>query len=74
MILLVNFMSNYGLFISGSKDSNWLREDDRSIAIWKSREEAEKWRKNHTVAPQKYEVKKVTPKIIKKDIEEMNES
>jgi hypothetical protein len=55
----------YGLFIIDSED--WLREADKTIAIWETSEDAEKWRKNQTVFPNKYSVKKVTPKIIKED-------
>lgn len=67
-------MSNFGLSFSGSKGSDWIREDDKSIAIWKSREEADRWRRNHTVYPSKYEVKKVTASTIRKDKEDYNES
>jgi len=55
----------YGLFILDSED--WLREADKTIATWESSEDAEKWRKNQTVFPNKYSVIKVTPKIIKED-------
>lgn len=67
-------MSNFGLLIAGSKENDWLREDDKSIALWKSREEADRWRRNHTVHPSKYEVKKVTASTIRKDKEDYNES
>jgi hypothetical protein len=60
----------YGLYIFESGD--WLREADKSISIWPSSEEAEKWRKNYTVHPSKYSVKKVDSKIINEDLSEMS--
>ena len=60
----------YGLyFINSEKKSDWLREVDKSIAVWESESEAEKWRKNHTVVPSKYSVKKVNKKVIEEDAE-----
>jgi hypothetical protein len=60
----------YGLhFTNTSKEEDWLRESDKSICIWNSADEADDWRKKHTVNPKIYDVKKVTPKIIKEDQE-----
>ena len=60
----------YGLVITESGD--WLRESNKTIALWESQEEAERWRKHQTVFPNKYSVKKVTPKIIKEDSEALD--
>lgn len=58
----------FGLFfVNSHNNEDWLRESDKSISIWSSQKEADEWRKNHTVNPQKYIVKKVTPKIIQED-------
>ena len=60
----------YGLYFTNtSKQEDWLRESDKSISIWNSADEADNWRKNHTVNPKIYIVKKVTSKIIKYDQE-----
>jgi hypothetical protein len=60
----------YGLyFINSEKKSDWLRESDKSIAIWDTESEADKWRRNHTVNPSKYTVKKVNKKVIDEDME-----
>jgi hypothetical protein len=61
----------YGLnFENANKINDWMRESDKSISIWESQEEADEWRKNHTVFPNKYTVKRVTPRIIKEDQEQ----
>lgn len=58
----------FGLFfVNSNNDEDWLRESDKNISVWSSQKEADDWRKNHTVNPQKYTVKKVTPKIIQED-------
>jgi len=63
----------FGLhFTNANKEEDWIRESDQSISIWETPEEAEKWRKSHTVTPSKYSVKKVTPKIIKEDSEALD--
>lgn len=60
----------YGLyFINSEKKHEWLRENDKSISVWDSESEAEKWRKNHTVTPSKYTVKKVNKKVLDEDAE-----
>lgn len=49
----------FGLqFTNANKEEDWIRESDQSISIWETPEEAEKWRKSHTVTPSKYSVKK----------------
>jgi hypothetical protein len=60
----------YGLYITSSGD--WLREADKSISLWNTIEDADKWRRNYTVFPKKYEAKRVTPKIIREDSESIN--
>jgi hypothetical protein len=66
-------MAKYGLFFeNSSKQKDWLRESDKTIAVWDTPEEAEKWRKSHTVYPNKYSVKKVTSKIIEEDSKDIN--
>lgn len=57
----------YFVHLNGNED--WLRESDKSISIWPSEKEADRWRKNHTVNPNRYEVRKVTPKILKEDFD-----
>lgn len=58
----------FGLYlINSAKDPDWLRESDKSISIWETVDEAEKWRKTNTVVPSKYSVKKITKKIIEED-------
>lgn len=65
----------YGLyFINSEKKSDWLRETDKSIAVWDSESEADKWRRNYTVVPSKYTVKKVTKKVIENDMNDVEES
>lgn len=60
----------FGLFfINSAGDEDWLRESNREISIWDSSTEADKWRRDHTVFPNKYEVRRVTPKILKEDEE-----
>ena len=60
----------FGLyFINSAGTPDWLRESDKSISIWNTSKEADDWRKEYTVIPNKYEVKKVTPKILKEDRE-----
>jgi hypothetical protein len=60
----------YGLhFINAKGEEDWLRESSKDISTWESSKDADDWRKNHTVNPNGYEVRKVTPKIIKSDIE-----
>jgi hypothetical protein len=61
----------FGLFfVNANGEEDWMRESDRSISLWASQKEADDWRKNHTVNPNRYNVKKVTPKIIAKDLED----
>lgn len=63
----------FGLFLTNSsKESDWLREADKSICIWETVEEADEWRRKYTVDPKKYTVKRVTPKIIREDQELIN--
>lgn len=58
----------FGLYFKNSNGLyDWIREPDRSISIWSDKGAADSWRKTHTVSPAKYEVKKVTPKVIKED-------
>ena len=49
-----------------------MRESDKSISIWESQKEADDWRRNHTVNPQRYDVKRVTPRILKEDKEQFS--
>jgi len=60
-------MSKFGLFIVNGDKDDWMRESDKSISIWDSKEEAESWRKNYTVHPSKYQVKLVSSKTLKED-------
>jgi hypothetical protein len=61
----------YGLhFENANKQMDWMRESDKTISIWESESEADSWRRNHTVFPNKYTVKRVTPKIIENDKEQ----
>jgi len=62
----------YGLhFTNSAKELDWLRETDKSISVWNTQDEADDWRKKHTVNPKIYTVKKVTSKIIKEDQEKI---
>jgi len=61
----------FGLYIEHSDE--WMRESDNTISVWKTTEEADKWRRNHTVVPSKYQVKKVTEKIIENDYKMFSE-
>jgi hypothetical protein len=64
----------FGLFFTNANnEEDWMRESNRSISIWNSQKEADDWRKNHTVNPNKYEVKRVTPKIIAEDHKAFND-
>ena len=47
----------YGLWCKNLKD--WMMENKNDIAYWDSDKEADKWRRNHTVHPDSYEVKKL---------------
>lgn len=47
----------YGLWCINSKC--WMMESRHDIALWDSDKEADKWRRNHTVHPDNYLVKKV---------------
>jgi hypothetical protein len=58
----------YGLYIKKADDGEWMRESDKSISLWDNIKEANDWRKNHTVFPERYIVKEVTAKIIKEDM------
>jgi len=63
----------FGLhFTNSNGDEDWMRESDKSISIWESQKEADDWRRNHTVNPQGYDVKRVTPRILKEDKEQYN--
>lgn len=55
----------FGLYIDQSDE--WMRESDKTISIWETADEADKWRRNHTVHPSKYQVKKVTHKVLEED-------
>lgn len=58
----------YGLhFISANKEEDWIRESNRYISQWNTYEDADDWRKKHTVSPKNYTVKKITSKILKED-------
>ena len=59
----------YGLYFKNSQNEpDWLRESDMSISVWSTQKDADYWRKSHTVNPSKYEIKEVTEKIIKEDM------
>jgi hypothetical protein len=63
----------FGLhFTNSNGDEDWMRESDKSISIWESQKEADDWRRNHTVNPQRYDVKRVTPRILKEDKEQFS--
>ena len=47
----------YGLWCKNLKD--WMMENKNDVAYWDSDKEADKWRRNHTVHPDSYEVKKL---------------
>lgn len=67
-------MSKFGLYINDDKNPDWMRESDRTISVWDNKEEAEKWRKTHTVNPSRYEVRLLSKRKIKEDQEKDNES
>lgn len=63
----------FGLYFENAQhQKDWLRESDMKISVWDSIKEADNWRKNHTVNPNKYIVKEVTKKILLEDANETN--
>jgi hypothetical protein len=58
----------FGLYFENSQhEKDWMRESDMAISTWDSVKDADNWRKNHTVNPNKYIVKEVTQKVILED-------
>lgn len=45
----------YGLWCIDAKC--WMMETKTDVAVWESVKEADKWRRNHTVHPDYYQVK-----------------